>query len=76
IAVTLSGEKQDMLYIPANYAHGFCVLSDEAIVEYKVSDYYHPECSFGVKYDSSTFNIAWPISDPIISEQDTQWPLV
>ena len=74
IAVTLSGEKQTMLYIPAHYVHGFCVLSNEALVEYKVSDYYHPECAFGVRYDSPAFNIAWPVDNPIISEQDTKLP--
>ena len=74
IAATLSGEKQNMLYIPAAYAHGFCVLSGEAIVEYKVSDYYHPECASGVRYNDPVFAIAWPIEDPILSAQDTQWP--
>jgi dTDP-4-dehydrorhamnose 3,5-epimerase len=76
VAVTLSGEKQNMLYIPAEYAHGFCTLSDEAIVEYKVSDYYHPECASGIRYDDDAFNIAWPVSDPILSKQDIQLPLL
>lgn len=76
IAVTLSGEKQNMLYIPAQYAHGFCVLSDEAIVEYKVSEYYHPESASGVRYDDPTFAIPWPIHDLILSEQDMHWPLL
>ena len=76
VAVTLSGEKQTMLYVPAEYVHGFCVLSDEAIVEYKVSDYYHPECASGVRYDDPVFNIAWPVSDPVLSEQDKQWPVL
>ena len=70
VSVTLSGAKQTMLYIPAQYAHGFCVLSDEAIVEYKVDDYYHPECAVGVRYDDPAFSIAWPVQHPILSEQD------
>lgn len=74
IAVTLSGDTQNMLYVPAEYAHGFCVLSNEAIVEYKVSDYYHPECVAGIAYNSPVLNIPWPITDPILSEQDRQWP--
>lgn len=73
IAVTLSGEKQTMLYVLAEYVHGFCVLSDEALVEYKVSDYYHPECASGVPYDDPAFNIAWPVEHPILSEQDKKW---
>lgn len=70
VAVTLSSEKQNMLYVPAHYVHGFCVLSDEAIVEYKVSDYYHPECAFGVRYDDPVFGIEWPVQSPVLSPQD------
>ncbi|TSC64584.1 MAG: dTDP-4-dehydrorhamnose 3,5-epimerase [Parcubacteria group bacterium Gr01-1014_91] len=76
VAVTLSGEMQTMLYIPAAYAHGFCVLSDAAVVEYKVSDYYYPESASGVLYDDPIFAIAWPIKDPILSTQDTQWSML
>ena len=65
-----------MLYVPAEYAHGFCVLSDEAFVEYKVSDYYHPECASGVRYDSSALGIVWPIVEPILSKQDTELPIL
>lgn len=73
VSVSLSGETQAMLYIPKKYVHGMCVLSDEAILEYKVSDYYHPECIAGVAYNSSVLNIPWPITDPILSEQDKKW---
>lgn len=73
VAVTLSGDKQTMLYVPAQYAHGFCVLSDEAIVEYKVSEYYHPESASGLRYDDPAFAIAWPVKDPVLSAQDKQW---
>jgi dTDP-4-dehydrorhamnose 3,5-epimerase len=76
VAVTLSSEKQTRLYVPAGYLHGFCVLSDEALFEYKVNDYYHPECAFGVRYDDPVFGITWPVSEPILSEQDTQLPLL
>ena len=76
VAVPLSGEKQNMLYIPAEYAHGFYVLSDEAIVEYKVSEYYHPESASGVRYDDSVFTIPWPVHTPLLSEQDKQWPAI
>lgn len=76
IGVMLSGQQQNMLYVPPQYAHGFCVLSDEAVVEYKVSDYYHPESASGVRYDDPTFAIQWPVHDPILSEQDSHWPLL
>lgn len=76
VAITLSGDTQTMLYVPARYAHGLCVLSEEAIVEYKVSDYYHPESASGVRYDSPAFGIIWPISEPILSEQDMHLPVL
>lgn len=76
VSVNLSGERQDMLFIPAIYAHGFSVLSEGAIVEYKVSDYYHPECASGVRYNDPAFGIPWPVTNPILSEQDTHWELL
>jgi len=76
VVVTLSGEKQTIFYIPAEYAHGFCVLSNEAMVEYKVSDYYYPECAFGIRYDDPVFGIAWPMHTPILSEQDKRWAML
>lgn len=74
VSVTLSGEKQNMLYVPAEYAHGFCVLSGDAIVEYQVSTYYHPESASGFRYDDPVFNIAWPVHSPLLSEQDQKLP--
>jgi len=74
VAATLSGDTQAMLYVPAQYAHGFCIISEEAIVEYKVSDYYHPESASGVRYDSPAFGIVWPVTNPVLSEQDVQLP--
>src|SRR3989344_3998836 len=71
-----SPHAQAMLYIPAIYAHGFCVLSDEASVEYKVDKYYHAESAHGVRYDDPVFGITWPVHEPILSEQDMKWPLL
>jgi len=76
VSTVLTGALQSMLFIPGHYAHGFCVISDGAMIEYKMSEYYHPESASGVRYDDPTFTIAWPVSNPILSEQDTQWPLL
>ena len=76
VSAILSGDTQAILYIPKQYAHGACVLSDEAILEYKMSDYYAPECAGGVRYDDPAFNIAWPVAVPILSEQDRSWELL
>lgn len=77
IKVEIDTKKGEMLYVPGNYAHGFCVLSDEgALVEYKLSDYYHPECAAGVRYDDPVFDIKWPVNNPVLSLQDKTWPLL
>lgn len=73
VSFRLRGEEQMMLYIPGIYAHGFCVLSDEAIVEYKLSEVYHKESSAGVRFDDPFLKIDWPIFDPMISTQDESW---
>lgn len=76
VSVELSGDTQAMLYVPGRYAHGFCAVSDEAIIEYKVSDYYAPECAGGVAYNSPLFAVQWPVTDPILSAQDKLWPVL
>ena len=74
VSVGLSAETQEMLFIPDTYAHGFCVLSDVATVEYKVSDIYHPESAAGIAFDDPTLAIPWPVENPILSEADKKWP--
>lgn len=73
VSFHLKGDEQSMLYIPGKYAHGFCVVSDEAIVEYKLSDTYHPESVGGARYDDPLLAIDWPVTDPILSEMDKSW---
>jgi dTDP-4-dehydrorhamnose 3,5-epimerase len=68
--VVLSGRTHHQLYIPAGFAHGFCVLSEEAHVLYKVSAVYQPERERGFRYDDPEVGIAWPIRAPILSERD------
>lgn len=62
------------LYIPAGCAHGFLTLSQEAMIQYKVSEAYHPEDEITLRYDDAFLNIAWPtVSAPLIlSEKDKQ----
>jgi dTDP-4-dehydrorhamnose 3,5-epimerase len=73
-SVTLSDTNRRSLYIPAGYAHGFCVVSDEAEVVYKTTDEYAPEFEWGVRWDDPLLGIPWPISSPILSARDTNWP--
>jgi dTDP-4-dehydrorhamnose 3,5-epimerase len=56
--------------VPVGFAHGFCVLSDEADVTYKVSSYYEPATERGIAFDDPELAVAWPVEDPIVSDRD------
>ena len=71
-AVELSGENHRQLFIPKGFAHGFSVLSDEAVFQYKCDDYYAPECEDGIAYDDPDLDINWhiPSEKMVISAKD------
>jgi len=68
--ITLSDETHTQFYIPPGFAHGFCVLSDEADFCYKCTAYYHPESEHGLAWNDPALNISWPIQSPILSPKD------
>lgn len=70
----LSEQNRRSLYIPEGFAHGFCVLSEDADVNYKVNREYSPEHDRGIIWNDMKINISWPIKKPIISEKDSQLP--
>lgn len=75
LAVELSTDNRKMLYIPEGIAHGFQTLTDNAEVFYQMSEFYHPECAAGVRWDDPAFSIRWPETDErIISAQDQHYP--
>jgi dTDP-4-dehydrorhamnose 3,5-epimerase len=74
VGVHLSGTNRVSVFIPAGYAHGFCVVSPEAQVIYKTTDEYAPELESGVRWDDPTLAIPWPVSSPKLSPRDTRWP--
>jgi dTDP-4-dehydrorhamnose 3,5-epimerase len=76
VSVVLSQENRRSVFVPAGYAHGFCVISDEAQVIYKTTDEYAPETEYGVRWDDPTLAIPWPVKTPRLSSRDTQWPLL
>ena len=76
VGETLSDQKAQMLYIPAGFAHGFCVLSDEADFVYKVSNEYAKELDSGIFWNDPEIGIDWPISEPLLSEKDMALPLL
>lgn len=70
IAVELDDQNRRQLLVPMGYAHGFCVLSDEAYVHYKVSSVYDSATEMSVRWDDPDLNICWPVQDPILSKRD------
>ncbi len=70
VGVELSEANHRQLYIPEGFAHGFCVLSEEALFFYKCTDFYHPEAEYSLRWDDPDLNIAWPITQPILSDKD------
>ena len=72
-AFELSAANHHMLYIPEGFAHGFQTLEDETSVFYQMSEFYHPECARGIRWDELKFSIKWPINQKIISDKDQSY---
>jgi dTDP-4-dehydrorhamnose 3,5-epimerase len=70
----LDDERHRQLFVPAGFAHGFCVLSEQADFAYKLSSYYDPGTEAGIAWDDPEVGVEWPISDPILSERDRAAP--
>lgn len=73
VAVELSSDNKRQLFIPKGFAHGFAVLSETALFQYKCDEYYHPEAEDAIAWDDCTLAIDWKIksSDVILSEKDS-----
>lgn len=76
IAVELSEDNHRQLFIPKGFAHGFVVLSDEAIFQYKCDEYYHPESECGIAWNDPEIGIDWGMaeSEITLSEKDRNNP--
>jgi dTDP-4-dehydrorhamnose 3,5-epimerase len=70
VGAELSAENFRQLYIPVGFAHGFCVLSEEAEVLYKASHVYSPAFEQGIVWNDADLQIAWPLAEPLLSERD------
>jgi len=76
VSVELSAENKKQLLIPKGFAHGFLTLTDDAEVQYKVDEYYSPECDRTLKFNDPALGINWGIENPIMSEKDLVAPLL
>ena len=73
VGVELTAANNKMLYAPAGFAHGFCVVSADADIAYMTSDEYAPTLESGIAWDDPDLNIAWPVAAPQLSERDRKW---
>lgn len=74
VGEVLSDKNRRLLYIPPGFAHGFCVISPEAWVVYKVTEEYAPECEAGISWNDPELGIRWPIDRPLLSPRDRSLP--
>lgn len=74
VGVTLSAENHRQLFIPEGFAHGFSVLSDDAIFCYKCSEFYSPQSEHGILWNDADIGIEWPVVSPLLSRKDGQYP--
>ena len=74
VGAILSAANHCMLYVPRGFAHGFCVLSDEADVLYKVSAEYDAELDTGIAWNDPQVGIDWPVKEPLLSLKDAGLP--
>lgn len=75
-AFTLDEERQDQLYVPGGYAHGFQCLTDDCRLFYQMSDFYVPELARGVLWRDSDIHIHWPVTDIQVSDRDARLPVL
>jgi len=75
VAVELTAENHSALYIPEGFAHGFQTLEDNTEVFYQMSEFYHPECARGIRWDDPAFGVTWYLGTVNISTKDMQHPL-
>ncbi|UCE35201.1 MAG: dTDP-4-dehydrorhamnose 3,5-epimerase family protein, partial [Deltaproteobacteria bacterium] len=72
--IRLSAENKTAVYVPPDFAHGFCVLSERAEFFYKCTDFYAPDFERAIRWDDPDLAIAWPTRDPVLSERDAAAP--
>ncbi len=76
VSVELSDENHRQLFVPAGFAHGFLVLSEEALFSYKCTNAYSKEHERGILWNDPELRIEWGVADPLVSEKDQASPLL
>jgi dTDP-4-dehydrorhamnose 3,5-epimerase len=68
----LSADNKLQFYIPPGFAHGFAVLSETALFQYKCTGLYSPKDEMAIRWDDPAIGIEWPLKDPLLSERDAK----
>ena len=76
VGVELSAENYRQLFIPRGFAHGFITLTDDVEVQYKVDNFYSPDCDGNIRWDDPEIGVVWPISPRVLSDKDSSAPLL
>ncbi|HKN86891.1 MAG TPA: dTDP-4-dehydrorhamnose 3,5-epimerase [Nitrospiraceae bacterium] len=74
VTVVLSADNGHLVYIPPECAHGFQTLEDNSEVSYMMSEFYHHDCSKGLRWDDPALSIVWPLPITCISDRDRTYP--
>ena len=74
--VELSADNQTQLFLPKGFAHGYSVMSERAIVQYKVDAPYNPEAESGIRFNDPDLGIDWLVDNPVLSEKDQKLPFL
>ncbi len=74
VGATLSSDNNHQIWVPPGYLHGFCVMSETAEVEYKVTDVYDPGGELGVIWNDPEIGVDWPLAEPVLSARDAGSP--
>jgi dTDP-4-dehydrorhamnose 3,5-epimerase len=74
IAIVLTAEKHNMVYVPEGCAHGFLTLADNCEVTYQMSEFFHAESARGIRWNDPAFQIQWPAKAEVISDRDRAYP--
>lgn len=69
-SIVLSAENCKAVYVPHGFAHGFCTLTENTIIQYKVDNYYAPDHEGGIRWNDKNIGIEWGNVEPILSEKD------
>lgn len=76
VSVELTADNKRQFYIPKGFAHGFLTLTDDTEFQYKVDEYYAPECDRSIRYNDPEIGVDWGSIEPVLSQKDLNAPLL